>query len=249
MFIDEMKRKTKNAGKRPCTASPEPVRSAANAPSAPNASPTSAAKRKSRRTPGTPRRDPPADDQADRQVDRRLHEREHDHAAELAREERRPAHRRQREPVEKAGLNVAREVGAGVHRREECALDERHREGEGDEGVPREARQVRLGLQPAGVAREQEHREEQRRNDVRRLPDRAHDRAAAEQVHLGGERSHQVGSIASSASASSSPSPAPSSKRPVLARKTSSSEGWWSWMFSACSPSASRARTMSARPR
>ena len=44
MFIDEMKRKTKNIGKRPWTASPEPVLSAAHVPSAPNASATSAAK-------------------------------------------------------------------------------------------------------------------------------------------------------------------------------------------------------------
>ena len=36
-FMDERKSPTKRSGKRPCTASPEPVRSAKNAPSAPNA--------------------------------------------------------------------------------------------------------------------------------------------------------------------------------------------------------------------
>ena len=36
-FIDDRKSPTKRSGKRPCTASPEPVRSAKNAPNAPNA--------------------------------------------------------------------------------------------------------------------------------------------------------------------------------------------------------------------
>src|SRR3954452_19500722 len=54
MFIDEMKRKTKKAGKRLCTASPEPVRSAAKAPSAPKARPTRAANANSTSTPAGP---------------------------------------------------------------------------------------------------------------------------------------------------------------------------------------------------
>ena len=54
MFIDEMNRKTKKTGKRPCTASGEPVRSAAHAPRLPNASAIIAAKTSSTATPPTP---------------------------------------------------------------------------------------------------------------------------------------------------------------------------------------------------
>ena len=60
-----------------------------------------------------------ADEQADGDVERRLDETEHDDAAELARDQRDAAHRGQREPVQEAGLDVAGEVGAGVHGREE----------------------------------------------------------------------------------------------------------------------------------
>ena len=61
---------------------------------------------------------------------------------------------------------------------------------------------------------------------VRRLADRADDRAAREQQDLLPECAH-TGSITSfSPAAGSGSSPAPSSERPVFARKTSSSEGW-----------------------
>ena len=49
-----MKRKTKKTGKNACTASPEPVRSARNEPSAPKPSATSAAKQRSTGTPAHP---------------------------------------------------------------------------------------------------------------------------------------------------------------------------------------------------
>ena len=52
--IEEMNRKTKNAGKSPCTASPEPVRSAAKRPSAPNASTTRMKNTSSTSTPSGP---------------------------------------------------------------------------------------------------------------------------------------------------------------------------------------------------
>ena len=54
MFIDEMKRKTKKSGNRPWIASPEPVRSAAKRPSAPNASTTSDEKASSTSDAGGP---------------------------------------------------------------------------------------------------------------------------------------------------------------------------------------------------
>ena len=73
-----------------------------------------------------------------------MHDAENDHSAELPGEQRGSAQRCQREAVEEAGLDVTREIGACVHRREQRALDERHREREGDEGVRREPRQVRL---------------------------------------------------------------------------------------------------------
>src|SRR6185503_14531083 len=49
---------------------------------------------------------------ADGEVEARLGERERDHAAEVPREQRRAAQRREREPVEKPGLDVARELRA-----------------------------------------------------------------------------------------------------------------------------------------
>ena len=140
MFIEEMNRKTNSTGKSPWTASPEPVRSAANAPSAPNASTIRAARNEQHDRAGAPGRQPNADRQADGEVDERLGQARDDDAAELAGQQRDRAHRRQREPVEEAGLDVAREVGAGVHRREQRALDERHREREGEERVGRESR-------------------------------------------------------------------------------------------------------------
>jgi hypothetical protein len=54
MFIEEMNRKTKNAGKRPWTASPEPVRSAAVAPIAPKPSRINPASNSSTIIPSTP---------------------------------------------------------------------------------------------------------------------------------------------------------------------------------------------------
>src|SRR6266571_1966182 len=100
MFIDERNRNTKNAGKRLCTASPEPVRSAAKAPSAPKPSDTSKAKAKSTSTPN-------ADEVTDREIDGRLDDAHRHDPAELASEQGNPAHRRQRKSVEKASLDVA----------------------------------------------------------------------------------------------------------------------------------------------
>ena len=105
--------------------------------------------------------------------------------------------------------------------------------------------QVRRGLEPAGVDGEQQHREDERRDHVRRLAQRAHDRAAREHVDLVGERwssgFHGADRVACSSSSSSA---APSSERPVFARKTSSSEGWCSCRCSTFKCSASSARTI-----
>src|SRR5207244_14220 len=101
--------------------------------------------------------------------------------------------------------------------------------------------------QPAGVDREQEQREDEREDHVRRLTDRAHHRTPREQQHLVGERPVHAGSIARPTGGASSSSLAPSSERPVFARKTSSSEGWWSSSCSTSTSSASSARTTSAR--
>jgi hypothetical protein len=51
---DEMNRKTKKRGKIPCTASPEPVRRAVKAPSAPNPRETTTANTSRTRTPSAP---------------------------------------------------------------------------------------------------------------------------------------------------------------------------------------------------
>ena len=135
MFIDEMKRKTKKSGKTPWTASPEPVRSATKAPSAPKPSVTRNANAKRTSDAEHAGGEVDADRQADGEVDRRLDEAERDDPAELAGQQRDAAHRRQRQPVQEAGLDVAGEIGARVHGREERALDERHGEREGDERV------------------------------------------------------------------------------------------------------------------
>src|SRR4029078_7950175 len=82
-------------------------------------------------------------------------------------------------------------------------------------------------LEAARVDREQEQREDEREDDVRGLARGAHDRPPRQLSELLGEAPAHAGSSASSGSSSSSP--APSRERPVLARKTSSSDGWWSW--------------------
>src|SRR4029079_18982265 len=167
------------------------------------------------------------------------------HAAELAGQERDAAHGRQREPVEETSLDVPREIRAGVHGREERALHERNRECECQVRVGWEPGQVRGRLEAARVDREQEQREDEREDDVRGLARGAHDRPPRKLTDLLDEALAHAGSSASSGSSSSSP--APSRERPVLARKTSSSDGWWSWRFSTLRLSASRARTISAR--
>ncbi len=53
----------------------------------------------------------------DEQVDDRLHDAEHERAPELADQQRLAPQRRQREPVQEAGLDVAGEVDAGGDRR------------------------------------------------------------------------------------------------------------------------------------
>src|SRR5262249_28118139 len=104
--------------------------------------------------------------------------------------------------------DVAREVGAGVHRREQRALDERDRQQERHDRAAREAGQVRLGPEPARVDREQEQREEQRRDHVGRLAQCPHDRAPAEQIDL-------IEGVAHAGSVEPTPAliPAPSSLR------------------------------------
>ena len=75
-------------------------------------------------------------------VEEHLHDAEHHDPGELSRQKRPIAQRGQREPVHEPGLDIASDVGAGVHRREERSLDEGNRERERQEGVGREAGQV-----------------------------------------------------------------------------------------------------------
>ena len=83
------------------------------------------------------------------------------------------AERRQRQPVEEAGLDIGGQVGARVEQSEDRALDERHGEGEAQVGVGREPGNRRRRVEPGRVHREQEEREDQRGSDRRRLADRA----------------------------------------------------------------------------
>ena len=89
------------------------------------------------------RRDPGAERQADEQVDERADDAGEQRAAELADEQRGAGHRRQREPVEEAVLDVAREVLPAVERREQRALHERDGEREVEVARGREAGQLR----------------------------------------------------------------------------------------------------------
>src|SRR6185312_7715684 len=115
-----------------------------------------------------------------------------------------------------------------------------------------EAGQIGDAFQPPRVHRQQEEREDHRGDDLGRLAQRPHDRAAGELPDLGGELvGHATSAAPASArasSASSTTSSAPSRLRPVLARKTSSSEGAWSCRVSILIPSPSSARTTSASP-
>ena len=148
-----------------------------------------------------------------------------------------------REPVQEARLDVLGEIGARIHRREESALDERDREREGEEGVGREAGQLRRRLQAARVHEQQHHREDQGEDDRRRLAARADDRAPRERADLCEDVAHAAGSAASG-----SASAAPSSERPVLARKTSSSDGAWISRLASVRPASSTARTTAGSP-
>ena len=107
-----------------------------------------------------PAREAHAERKADREVEDRLDERDRHQAAELAEQQDDSAHRRQREPVEKSGLDVARELDVRVDRREQRALHERHGEREREERVRREARKPRRRLEAAGVHGEEQHRKD-----------------------------------------------------------------------------------------
>ena len=139
-------------------------------------------------------------------------------------EDRHPPQRRQLQAVEEARVDVGRELGARGDRREHRPLDEGDGDREVQVGVGREAGDLRRRAQPARVDRQQEEREDERRDDQRGLAQRAAHRAPRRRSRPGGRalRSRRHGLLSAAASPSS---PAPSSERPVLARKTSSSDG------------------------
>ena len=118
--------------------------------------------------------DPDAERDADDEVQHGADDAHEERAAELAGEQRRAGHRRHREAVEEAALDVAREVLAAVERGEQRALHERDREREVEVAGGRKARQVRRRVQPRGVDRQQDEREDDREDHLRGL---AQDRA------------------------------------------------------------------------
>ena len=118
-----------------------------------------------------------------------------------------------------------------------------HREREAQVGVGREARDVRGRVEPRRVHREQEQREDHRRDDRGRLPDRAQEGAPGDLRDLSRRAGPHAGTASCSPVATSAPSPAPSSLRPVLARKTSSRVGACSWRSARSMPSESSSRT------
>ena len=187
VFIEERKRKTKSSGKRPWIASPEPVRSAQEdaeraeadrdqGGEARRASRSRAGRRRNRTPMIRPTRDVERRlDEAEDQPRRRAGRRSARHRASSVSESR------FRKPV----WMSLREVGAGVHGREERALDERDRERERrrKESVGKPGSSVD-GLQAARVHEQQQHREDQREDDRRRLAARADDRAPRDRADL-----------------------------------------------------------------
>ena len=115
---------------------------------------------------------------------RRLQRAEPDGAADLADEERRAADGRQREPVQEARVDVAREVDAGDAGREQRSLQERERQEEREERGRREPRQVRRRAEAVRVDGHQHERERERRDPRPGLPERAHDRSPRDQPDL-----------------------------------------------------------------
>ena len=101
----------------------------------------------------------------------------------------------------------------------------------------------RSNRRAARVHEQQHHREDQREDDRSRLAARADDRAPRERSDLWPGVAHRTGSAASA-----SASAAPSSDRPVLARKTSSSEGAWISRLARVRPASSTARTTAGSP-
>ena len=94
-------------------------------------------------------------------------------------------HRRQREPVEEAVLDVFGQRLARVHGREEGALDEGDGEREGQVGVGREARDLGRRVEAGAVDREQEEGEDEAGDDHRRLAQGAQHGAAGQRADLG----------------------------------------------------------------
>ena len=113
-----------------------------NMPTQPNANEIATASANSTGTPASPASKLGARQPGRRQEDARLQHAERHDARQLARDQRRAGHRRERQPVEEAGLDVARQVAAAVDGREEAALEERHRQREGEVGVGGEAGDV-----------------------------------------------------------------------------------------------------------
>ena len=136
--------------------------------------------------------------QADGEVDQRRHQRDHHHAAEVAEQQRGALHRRQREPLEEAGLDVARQARARVDGGEQRALHERDRDREVEVGVGREARELRRRVEPADVDRQQAQREQDRRHEEGGLAQRLGDRPPRHLADLG-EQGPQAGTASRSA--------------------------------------------------
>src|SRR6266516_3426514 len=74
-----------------------------------------------------------AERDGDREIEDRLHERDRQQASELADEQHEPAHGREREAVEEAGLDVSRKLDVRIHGGEERALHERYGKPEREE--------------------------------------------------------------------------------------------------------------------
>ena len=221
----------KSSGNCDCTPSPEPVRSAIQSPSVPEARRDQDREQEDQHRAADAGLDVHAGEQPDAEVDGTPGSRRGRRAPPIcpsssAEPRTGVSASRFRKPV---SMSRARSVPA-IAGGEERALHERERQEEREERVRREAGQVRRRAQAVRVDRHQHQRERQRRD-----PDAGLARTCARSSAARSARPAARRRVTSSASA-------PSSVRPVFARNTSSSVGWCRLISAARRFSVSSAR-------
>ena len=114
----------------------------------------------------------------------RLNEAEHQRPGQLRCDQRETLHRREREPVDEAALDVGRDRLAGVRHCHHRAVREGDDQRERPDCRGREALYVRRLLQPGGDEDEQDQRDEQGGRDAPRVTEGPLDGAPSEESEL-----------------------------------------------------------------